>query len=873
MPFYDYQIAPLSQVLPRFMKWMTSLKISSSSFNTAPTDEPYLSLNLAPILDSAVAALCKLISDSPTDTKTLLDCILPSLTKEDSLSPLICAPLPPLSSAIKASIWVLTSEQVEMLLPAVLSLPITPNLTTWAIHLLERYKHMVCEEQSSYGDYIRVFERWKVVSERMVTIVAQSLVLRKTRFGAVQLLSKLLGVLQGIARPFVGIVPLLYDTLKRYLEELDVTTSSSFNASESPSTSPLPSITAYSFAVLQEKSLYDLTQVSQSDLPPDHISTPASFFDDTLPTTTYQLMHLIAVYMEVHEGHSDLFLELKTFLTTSLAAFHEKNFSYSAEKIDLQSDAWNFVSESNIGSNKKHSRVDDFDFDSTEQYSVLSMADVYTRPNQLQELKESKIRGLLNLGNTCYMNAVLQTLFHTVEFRNAIFAALQDAEASQATSSQNMTNGTRTLTSKSASTIASTIPTHRELAVVFAAMMASSKSSVSTHFLKSILPSWLRGYEQQDASEFERTLLDVIDSEWLKNVPARLKIDQPPNIISSSSMEGIEPTPNPDRDLNSVGQQSASSGKNRISSVNECFGGKIGTYVRCKECHNVSERVDDFSDLTLPFPQEWLTSNEAHNIDELLEHYFKIDTFEGAEEYFCEHCQRRVQAEKVERIVAPPRHLIVLVGRFSYDSKQNIRNKLSTRILYEEVQSIPIRSSKDNAWETILQQSSTQYALYGCVIHHGSSPRSGHYVSYARNSEEVLETMMDDTSQTDSKLARWRCFNDNQVNEMTFDKVLQGGAGTGSGQVYILYYVRTDPPLEPFPSNHTPSPSPFIMARVKQADAAASQAADGSRSSRAALRTARTLGSNHLPSRYHRDDRPDGPGSALGGGFGGRWVS
>lgn len=837
---------------------MTALKINAFEFFTASLDDPCLSYALAPLIDATTERLCELITASPQDTALLLSCILPSLTKEDSLSPLICALLPPLLAPSKTIIWNIKREEIEQLLPAVLSLPTTPNLTAWAMQILDRYKHMVCEEQPSHGEYLRVFERWKVVAERMVSVVAQSLVLRKTRSGAVQIVFKLLGVLQSIARPFVGLTPLLYDTLKRYLAELELTSSPSFSTTSKPSSSPLPTITAFSFANLQDKTLFDLTQLPKSDLPPDHISTLPTAPDADLLSTTYELMNLVSAYIDLHEGHSDLFPEIKAFIASNLGIFKEKQLIQPSQST-IADDAWKFVTTSSAASNKNSKDSDELDF--SEQYSVMSMADVYASPDQLRELKDAKIRGLLNLGNTCYLNSVLQLLYHTVELRNSVFSIIAATEAEAVDS-----NGKPlAVTTSKLNPFAAKIPTHRELAVMFGSMMTSSKSSVSTHSLRTILPTWLRGYEQHDANEFERTFLDALDGEWTNVLSKQLK---PAN---SNAMEGIEPLDN------CSAPDASSSNSKPMSIVDECFGGKLGTYVRCLDCNAVSERIDPISDLTLPFPEEWLTSTTPHDISELLDHAFQVDNFGDRIEYFCEKCDRKVKAEKVERIIVPPRHLILLVGRFAYDPAAKQRKKLSTSILFEETQSVPIRStSENNAWESVIATSPASYSLYGTVVHHGPSPRSGHYVSYARDSETAAQIDSVDAPSPVSKLGHWHCFNDNHVSEMTFDKVLQGGAGSNSGQVYILYYIRTNPPRENLTPDRSAEPSPYVLKRVREADAAASKAADGSRSSRAALRTVRTLGNSSLPSRFHRDDRPDGPGPAMGGGFGGggnQWIS
>uniref|UniRef100_F6XIH7 Ubiquitin specific peptidase 35 n=1 Tax=Monodelphis domestica TaxID=13616 RepID=F6XIH7_MONDO len=160
--------------------------------------------------------------------------------------------------------------------------------------------------------------------------------------------------------------------------------------------------------------------------------------------------------------------------------------------------------------------------------------------------------GLINLGNTCYMNSVIQALFMASDFRHCVLHLPED-------NSQ---------------------PLMTKLQWLFAFLEHSQRPAVSPEsFLSASWTPWFSPGAQQDCSEYLKYLLDRLHEEEKTGKRICQKLKQSSTPSPSDEQPNLSPT-----------------------AIEKMFGGKIVTRIRCLRCLNVSTREEAFTDLSLAFP-------------------------------------------------------------------------------------------------------------------------------------------------------------------------------------------------------------------------------------------------------------------------------
>jgi len=184
-------------------------------------------------------------------------------------------------------------------------------------------------------------------------------------------------------------------------------------------------------------------------------------------------------------------------------------------------------------------------------------------------------------------------------------------------------------------------------------------------------------------------------------------------------------------------------------------------------CSHSSEREE--THFTIP-----IEVKNKRSVRESLATLVQKETMEGDSAYFCEHCQRKVTAEKHQRFRTLPEVLVLSLRRFEYSVELGRRRKINDYFDFEdELDMSPYLSSTEM---TSLHKSGHVYRLKGIIIHIGEAD-AGHYVALARDG------------------SGWVQFNDTQVTVLGEKERREMSVGQQEGafaqtSAYLLLYQK-----------------------------------------------------------------------------------
>lgn len=405
--------------------------------------------------------------------------------------------------------------------------------------------------------------------------------------------------------------------------------------------------------------------------------------------------------------------------------------------------------------------------------------------------------GLVNLGNTCYMNSIIQTLFMATDFRRHVL-------------SLNL-NGSNTLMKK--------------LQLLFAFLAHTQRAAYAPrNFLEASRPPWFNMGSQQDCSEYLRFLLDRLHEEEKTLQVLESAKPNVSSLVDTSSNNTTGATSTEEQDESHL--TAAEPKPDGRTLIERTFGGKLITGIRCMQCNCISEKEEPFTDLSLAFcpsaiPQESpqtqgpseepkvlcqgsvnggsevpepgsaktpasnvnfvpVTNEPPLSVPDLVNYFLAPEILDEDNAYFCEKCSSLQRAERTMKVVSAPEYLILTLLRFAYDAKCHIRRKILDNVTIPPLMRLPVHASSSPAQccsstssplqvdspdssENLAKKlkpsqrdeeeeekaridgveeinrlgempvQSVPYVLSSVVMHSGISSESGHYYSYGRN--------------------------------------------------------------------------------------------------------------------------------------------
>lgn len=291
--------------------------------------------------------------------------------------------------------------------------------------------------------------------------------------------------------------------------------------------------------------------------------------------------------------------------------------------------------------------------------------------------------------------------------------------------------------------------------------------------------------------------------------------------------------------------------KPRRTLIENKFGGKMTTTVRCLNCGQESKKEEMFMDLPLAFPEynasyvgqkslaggdsrmsSSAQSSQKHSVptippsedrnclhlNDLLKHFLQSEKLSGDNKYFCDNCGGLQEGERKIRLIETPEYLILTLLRFSYDARLQSRSKVFREVKYPKTLLVPVndeidengrRQRRDSFRSVVASQledcgvgmnvdCADVYSLCSVVIHSGTSSDCGHYYCYARHTDastlDILKENSADTKSHEDDIDfledKWYLFNDSRVSYASYSSFCNVSQRFTKDTAYVLIYKK-----------------------------------------------------------------------------------
>ena len=341
--------------------------------------------------------------------------------------------------------------------------------------------------------------------------------------------------------------------------------------------------------------------------------------------------------------------------------------------------------------------------------------------------------GLHNLGNSCFMNSILQCLNH-IEPITKYF--LKGSYLNDLNTSNPLGSGGIVATAYASL-----------LNDVWSGEYAALAPRLLKQTIAAFAPQFNNAY-QHDSHEFCSFLMDGIHEDCNR-------------VKSKPYVEEFEGKGMPD---SQVATESWSRHLLRHDSiiVDHCQG-MHRSHLTCPVCGRESIKFDVYSSISVPVVPK--KGHSRISLKECLEKFTEGEQLDENNAWYCPNCKKHVCALKMLALWTVPDILIVHLKRFTYEVRSHgvVRKKI------EDTVSFPIDKLDMRPYilGPIDEEAPPIYELFGVSEHSGSTANSGHYTASVRNSKDH----------------NWYRYNDSHVGSTSGDASVTGGA-------YLLFYQR-----------------------------------------------------------------------------------
>lgn len=334
--------------------------------------------------------------------------------------------------------------------------------------------------------------------------------------------------------------------------------------------------------------------------------------------------------------------------------------------------------------------------------------------------------GLNNLGNTCYMNAVLQSIIHIDEIRDTIISNKNLNHVSN----KNIKNSVC-----------------MELNTFFNQYCSSSNSLSPVKLRHQIIKNnnYFNNLMQHDSHELLVYLYDIFLTELSRSVNMHIKCNK--NVLEYSSVHNKLKNLESDTELydkykskliylkkkyikdiyiiKSLHSWKSFYSKNYSELINVICGQLLST-ISCDECMYLSIKFEPFTNLSLEIP----TQSDILLTD-CISNFIQKEKLSEGEEWKCSQCNKVTKSSKQINYWNLPKILTIHLKRFIVHNPRNIdKNQCNIEI--------PIDRLDLSEYISEYNYENTNTNIYECIaiICHSGSYFGGHYFAFCKRNDD-----------------------------------------------------------------------------------------------------------------------------------------
>ncbi|XP_063115725.1 ubiquitin carboxyl-terminal hydrolase 1 isoform X2 [Cavia porcellus] len=171
--------------------------------------------------------------------------------------------------------------------------------------------------------------------------------------------------------------------------------------------------------------------------------------------------------------------------------------------------------------------------------------------------------------------------------------------------------------------------------------------------------------------------------------------------------------------------------------VEKLFQGQLVLRTRCLECESLTERREDFQDISVPVQEDELSKveesseispepkTEMKTLRWAISQFASVERIVGEDKYFCENCHHYTEAERSLLFDKMPEVITIHLKCFAASGLEGDcygggLSKINTPLL------TPLKLSLEE-WST--RPTNDSYGLFAVVMHSGITISSGHYTA------------------------------------------------------------------------------------------------------------------------------------------------